>query len=159
MKDSWEMFLGSLGDEAESLARVHAAALALTQALVDGTPAVICEAERGLESARVAFTSASSRRRGMQIRGFGQLGLREVCSYAPRRLTNMFYQRISELTTHSLGLTITSNNNKALIAAGLERLVSITGAMQKAANDGAGTYKRRGFVPPPSNSVLVSSRA
>lgn len=159
MKDSWEIFLAALGDESETLNRVHTAALSLTQALVDGSPTMIRDAERSLESARVAFTSASSRRRGIQIRGFGQLGLHAVCGYAPRRLSQAFFGRISELTTHSIGLKITSNNNKALIAAGMERLVNITGAMQKAASDGAGTYKRRGFVPPPSNSVLVSSRA
>jgi hypothetical protein len=54
---------------------------------------------------------------------------------------------------------ITSGNNKSLIAAGMERLIKITTAMQKAANAEPQTYKRRGFIPPPTNSVLLSSRA
>jgi hypothetical protein len=95
----------------------------------------------------------------MQARGFGKMSLRQVCTYAPRRFAATFNQRLYELATMSIGVRITTNNNKALIVGGLDRLMKVTSALQRAASQGPGTYRRRGFVPPPTNSVLVSSKA
>ncbi|HVA34442.1 MAG TPA: hypothetical protein VNG31_09855 [Candidatus Baltobacteraceae bacterium] len=159
MSDSWETFATALQDESAALARVHDAALKLTKALVKSTAEEILVAERGLDGARRAYQTLSVKRRGMQTRGFGKMSLRQVCAYAPRRLMPTFNQRLYELTTYSIGLRITSSNNKALIAGGLDRLMKVTAALQRAANEGPRTYRRRGFVPPPTNSVLLSSRA
>ncbi|HEY5341986.1 MAG TPA: hypothetical protein VIK27_13235 [Candidatus Aquilonibacter sp.] len=159
MSDSWDAFAGALSEESVLLRRTHEAALALTKALVSNEPAAIMAGEQALDSARRAYHSASGKRRGMQIRGFGTLTLRQVCAYAPRSLWPALNQRIVELTTTSIGLGITNNNNKALIQSGMARLMKITAALQEAANEGPRTYKRRGHVPPPTNSVLVSSKA
>lgn len=158
MTDSWETFIGALADESALLARVNEAAVKLTEALVENDAEKIVSTERALEGARKAYVSAAGRRRGMQSRGFGALTLRQVCAYAPRPLAAQIGQRLVELTTGSISLGITTNNNKALIASGMERLMKVTAVLQKAASDEPGTYKRRGYVPPPSNSVLVSSR-
>ena len=159
MNDSWDAFAGALHEESVLLKRTHEAALTLTQALVTNEAQLILDAERGLDTARRAYSAASSKRRGMQVRGFGQLTLRQVCVYAPRKLWPTLNQRLVELTTTSIGLRITNNNNKALIQSGMKRLVKITDVLQRAVSDGPKTYKRRGFIPPPSNSVLVSSKA
>ncbi len=159
MSDSWETFGGALQEESAALARLHEAGLRLTEALVRNNPAEITLAERGLDGARRAFQSSSVKRRNMMSRGFGKMTLRQVCRYAPRRMAPTFGQRLYELTTLSINVKITSGNNKALIAAGMGRLIKITAAMQKAANAEPKTYKRRGFIPPPTNSVLLSSRA
>jgi hypothetical protein len=159
VSDSWDAFASALQDESISLRHTHEAALALTKALVKNDPNQILATEKALDQARREYHAASGKRRGMQIRGFGSLTLRQVCTYAPRPLWLTLNQRIVELTTTSIGLRITNNNNKALIAAGMNRIVKITAALQKAANEGPRTYKRRGMVPPPTNSVLVSSKA
>jgi hypothetical protein len=159
MTDSWESFTGALQEESAALTRVHECAQRLTQALVHNVPAEIMVAERALDGARRAFQTSSVKRRNMQSRGFGKMTLRQVCRYAPRRLSPTLGQRLYELTTLSINVKISSSNNKALIASGMERLIKITSAMQRAANAEPKTYKRRGFVPPPTNSVLVSSRA
>jgi len=159
MGDSWDAFSGALQDESAALSRVHEAGLRLTEALVRNQVAEITAAERALDGARRAFQSASVKRRNMMSRGFGKMSLRQVCRYAPRRLAPTLGQRLYELTTLSINIKITSGNNKALIAAGMDRLIKITTAMQKSANAEPRTYKRRGFIPPPTNSVLLSSRA
>jgi len=159
VSDSWESFATVLDEEAAALRRVHDAAIRLTAALVGNSAQEIGLAERGLDGARRAFASSSVKRRGMQARGFGKMTLRQVCAYAPRRLALTFNQRVYELTTLSIGLRISGDNNKALIASGLDRLMKVTSTLQQAASEGPKTYKRRGFVPPPTNSVLVSSRA
>ena len=159
MNDSWETFAAVLQDESVHLARVQEAAQRLTKALVANDLEEIAAAERSLDGARQAYQAASGKRRGMQVRGFGNLTLRQVCAYAPRNLWPTFNQRIAELTTTSIALGITNNNNKSLIMSGMERLMKVTSALQSAASDGPRTYKRRGVVPPPSNSVLVSSKA
>ena len=153
------MFAGALQEESAALARVHESAQKLTEALVRSPANEILAAERALDGARRAYQTLSAKRRGMQARGFGKMTLRQVCGYAPRRLAPALNQRLYELTTFSIGLRITANNNKALIAGGLDRLMKVTSALQKAANEGPKTYRRRGFVPPPTNSVLLSSRA
>ncbi|HEY1975398.1 MAG TPA: hypothetical protein VGG89_02495 [Candidatus Baltobacteraceae bacterium] len=159
MSDSWETFAGALQEESAALARVHDAALRLTEVLVRNRAAEIMLAEKALDGARRAYQTISAKRRGMQARGFGKMTLRQVCAYAPRRLGPTLNQRLYELTTYSIGLRITANNNKALIASGMERLMKVTTALQRAANEGPKTYRRRGFIPPPTNSVLLSSRA
>ena len=159
MNDSWDAFAGALKEESTLLARMNDTAVRLTQALVENDLEKISSIERELDTARQAFQSASGRRRGMQVRGFGTMPLRQVCAYAPRAMWPTLGQRIHELTTTSISLGITTNNNKALIVSGMDRLMKVTAALQKAHNDGPGTYKRRGYVPPPQNSVLVSSKA
>ena len=159
MTDSWDAFAAALQEESTLLMRLQDIAQRLTQALVANDLEQISNAERELDSARQAYQSASGKRRGMQVRGFGSLSLRQVCGYAPRAMWPVLGQRIAELTTTSIALGITTNNNKSLIIGGMERLMKVTSALQKAHNDGPGTYKRRGFLPPPSNSVLVSSKA
>lgn len=158
MSDSWEAFVDALNEEAATLSRVSASALRLTDALVARKVEQITAAERELDTARSAFQAASAKRRAMQVRGFGSMTLRQVCAYAPLRLQPMMNQRLSELATQSISLGITTNNNKALIQSGMERLMKVTAAMQKAVSDKPGLYRRRGFVPPPSNSVLLSSQ-
>ncbi len=158
MTDSWDAFAAALHEESSLLMRVHDAAQRLTQALVANNLAGISTAERELDSARQAYQAGSGKRRGMQVRGFGTLSLRQVCGYAPRPMWPLLGQRIQELTTTSIALGITTNNNKSLIVGGMDRLMKVTAALQKAHNDGPGTYKRRGFVPPPTNSVLLSSK-
>ena len=159
MSDSWEAFANALSEESAALARLNELAVKLTQALVRSVPAEILAAEQALDGARRAFQTSSAKRRGMQSRGFGKMTLREVCGYAPRRLAPALNQRLYELTTLTTGLKITANNNKALIVSGLDRLMQVTSTLQKAANPGPNTYRRRGFVPPPTNSVLVSRSA
>lgn len=159
MTDSWETFLQALADEAEALRRLNAAVQALTQTLVSGRAAEIVAAERAVDFERQTYGRACGTRRGMQVRGFGRKTLREVCAYAPRKLAIAINARIGELATLSISIRVSSGNNKALIVSGMDRLMKATAAVQRAASDEAGTYKRRGFVPPPRNSVLVSSRA
>ena len=159
MTDSWEAFSTALHEESAALARVADAAQKLTRALVRSTPNEILVAEQALDAAGRGYQTLSSKRRSMQTRGFGKMSLREVCAYAPRRLRGPLNQRLYELTTLSIGMRISANNNKALIAGGLDRLMKVTAALQRAANEGPKTYRRRGFIPPPNNSVLLSSRA
>lgn len=158
MSDSWEAFAKALQDESESLSRLNAAAIKLTRSLVDGEPEQIMAHDRDLNAARQAHSNATGKRRGMQARGFGAMTLQQVCRYAPRNLAGQFNQRLSEITCGSIQLGITIGNNKALIVSGLERLMKVTSKLQESASDRPGVYKRRGFVPPPSGSVLVSSK-
>lgn len=159
MTDSWDAFANALQEESKLLARLNEASLRMTQALVSNDVEAIATVEREVDTARQAYQAASGKRRGMQVRGFGTMPLRQVCAYAPRAMWPSLGQRISELTTTSISLGITVNNNKALILGGMDRLMKITSALQKAYNDGPGTYKRRGAVPPPTNSVVMSSKA
>lgn len=157
--DSWDAFVQALVDETQALALVKELAGEMTRALVGGEPLAINIVERKLDGQRIAYARATSVRRGMQARGFGQMTLRQVCGYAPRPIALQMGARLSELATLSIGINLSVANNKALIQSGMDRLVKITGALQRASGDSAGTYKRRGFVPPPRNSVLVSSSA
>ncbi len=159
MSDSWESFLAMLDDEVRALAALQEAAQALSRALAEGKVEPIRRAQEATDEARKAFGITSSRRRGMQARGFGTMTLRQVCARAPRRYAGALAQRLGELTVRSIGLRITARNNKALVLANMERLMSVTAALQRAASENLGTYRRRGFVPPPTNSVLVSSKA
>ena len=158
MSDSWDLFAKALGEESDALRARGERAQALSKALVHLDAEQISVAQRALDDARESFSRAASERRAMQVRGFGTMTLRQVCSYAPRSLAWEMNQRLAELMTTSIGVTITNNNNKALIAGGMDRLVKTTLAMQRAASEPS-TYRRRGFVAPPSNSVLLSSKA
>lgn len=156
--DSWEAFGMALRDEAESLRRLNAAALHLTQVLVDGSPEAILESDRALNAARVVHQTACSRRRGMQARGFGEMSLQQVCRYAPRHVAPYLHKCLAEITYGSISLGITISNNKSLIVAGLQRLVDVTHKMQEHATERTGIYKRRGYVAPPGASVIMSSK-
>jgi hypothetical protein len=156
--DSWESFAAVLHEESTALGKLNQAALALTQSLVGGSATEITASERAVNAARRAYQEISGKRRAMQSRGFGSLSLRQVCARAPRRLARVLNQRLYELSTLAISLRITNANNKALIVNGLDRLMQVTAALQRAANDGPKTYRRRGYVSPPTNSVLVSSR-
>lgn len=158
MTDSWDSFVSALAEESTLLSRMNDAALRLTRALVAGVVDEIFASEQELDGARRSYQAACGKRRGMQVRGFGTMTLKQVCAYAPRNMRFPLNQKLAELATGSIQLGITTNNNKALIASGMERIMKITSALQKATNDGPGTYRRRGFVPPPSNSVLMSSQ-
>ncbi len=158
MTDSWEAFSQALLDESGSLARLNEAALKLTDALVQNIAAQIELAERAVDRARVAHQTVVAKRRGMQVRGFGPLALRAVCAYAPQSLYRTFNQRLTEITYQTTSIGITNSNNKALILGGMQRLMKLTSKLQRAASDMPGTYKRRGFVPPPTGSVLLSSK-
>ena len=157
--DSWDAFVQALTDETQALARVKECAGEMTRVLIGGDPLAISIAERKLDGQRIAYARTTSVRRGMQARGFGPMTLKQVCGYAPRPIALQMHHRLSELATLSIGVGLTVANNKALIQSGMDRLMKITGALQKASSDDAGTYRRRGFVPPPRNSVLVSSSA
>jgi hypothetical protein len=148
----------ALWEESVGLQRVNAAAYHLTTVLVSGGPDEIRQADRGLNTARLAHQAASAKRRGMQVRGFGNLTLQQVCLYAPPHMVGHLGQRLSELRYGSIALGITLNNNKALILAGLDRLVKISSKLQETMTERSGVYKRRGYVAPPGASVIVSSK-
>lgn len=158
MNDSWDFFAQALLDESNSLSRLNDAARKLTDALVENAIAKIEVAERALDACRIEHQKAVATRRGMQVRGFGTMSLRDVCGYAPRPMAYQFNQRLSEITYGTTSLSITNNNNKALILGGMQRLMDVTSMLQRVATENTGTYKRRGFAAPPNASVLVSSK-
>jgi len=156
--DPWSAFAELLAGESAALARLNSAALHLTQVLVDGSPEAILEADAQLNAARGLHAAASSKRRGMQVRGFGEMTLQQVCGYAPAQMAATLNQRLAELAYGSISLGITLGNNKSLIVAGLERLVKITSKLQETMSERTGVYKRRGFVAGTGASVLMSSQ-
>lgn len=156
--DSWEAFGTALQEEAALLQRLNAAAVHLTQVLVDGSPEAIIESDRALNAARAVHQAACSKRRGMQARGFGEMTLQQVCRYAPRHIAPYLHRSLAEITYGSISLGITISNNKSLIVAGLQRLVDVTHKLQENATERTGIYKRRGYVAPPGASVLVSNK-
>lgn len=156
--DSWEAFCQALAQESACLQRLNAAAIELTRVLVKSSPEAIAECDRAVNVARIAHQSACAKRRGMQARGFGGLTLKQVCGYAPRNVAPYLQRYLAEITYGSISLGITVSNNKALIAAGLQRLMDVTHKMQEHATERTGVYKRRGYVAPPGASVLVSSK-
>jgi hypothetical protein len=66
---------------------------------------------------------------------------------------------VQQLGTRGTELRLTVSNNKSLILAGLERLARTVAVLQRAGTEQTGTYRRRGVVPPPEGSVIVSRRA
>jgi hypothetical protein len=155
----WQRFVDLLGEENRLLGELNDAALALTQTLVANDPRAIEAAERQLEAKRVLHGTAYAARVAMQRRGFGSLTLQQVCAYAPAPLRRRLYGTCHEMRTRGISIKLTVANNKALILAGLERLQKTLAVMQRAGVEQTGTYKRRGNVPPPTGSVLVSRRA
>jgi hypothetical protein len=156
---SWEGFRTLLVEESKLLGRLNQAALSLTDALVQNDGERIGAAERKLEAARIMFAEGQRKRRAMQRAGFGDLTLEQVCAYAPGPMRRIFQGLSRELTIRGISLAITVNNNKALIAAGMERLQKTVSLIQEAMTESTGTYRRRGIVPKPSGSVIVSRKA
>ena len=159
MSDSWETFAEVLSQESATMSRLHRAAVALTKALVAGEPHEILERTQCVETERKVHAAAASSRRIMQRRGFGKMTLREVCSYSPRVLSHHFCARLSELAYYASSLRITNDNNKALIVAGMERLLKVVDVLQRAASEQTGTYRRRGLQRKRDASVIMSQRA
>ncbi|HZO94437.1 MAG TPA: hypothetical protein VFB22_11820 [Candidatus Baltobacteraceae bacterium] len=157
--NQWQRFGELLGEENRLLGELGTAALGMTEALVQNDPARIDAAGKRLEAQRVLHGTAFARRIAMQKQGFGTLTLPQVCAYAPPSLRRRFYATAHELATRTIALKLTVSNNKALILAGMDRVSRIVKVLQKAGTEQTGTYRRRGIVPPPEGSVIVSRRA
>ena len=157
--NAWQRFGHLLSEENRLLGELGQAALVLTEALVQNVPEQIELTERRLEAARLLHTTAYSARMAMQKSGFGGLTLQQVCAYAPPALRREFYSLAHQITVRGVALRMTVSNNKALILAGLERLARTVAIMQRAGSEQTGTYRRRGIIPPPEGSVIVSRRA
>jgi hypothetical protein len=155
----WGRFAALLTEESRLLGELGEAALGLTDALVTNEPDAIEAAERLVEARRVLHGTAYAQRVAMQRRGFGTLTLAQVCAYAPPPLRHTAYAAVRELETHGLSLRLTVANNKSLILAGMDRLARTVALLQRAGTEQTGTYRRRGVVPPPDGSVIVSRRA
>ncbi|HVA38757.1 MAG TPA: flagellar export chaperone FlgN [Candidatus Dormibacteraeota bacterium] len=158
MSDSWEVFAQTLDDEGAAMEKLAQRARRLTEALIDRDLERIEATRRDLEEARIAHQSALGKRRAMQQRGFGQRTLAQVVGYAPRSLRPRLRQRVSDLAVGAAGLAISNNNNKALIAQGMRRLVRIAQLAQAAQERELGTYQRRRRRGT-GGSFLVSSKA
>jgi hypothetical protein len=157
--DSWRAYGDMLAAENKALAQLGAAALEMTQALAGGKPAAIEAADKKVNAYRVVFTVAHDRRMAMQRRGFGDLTLAQVCLYAPAAMRRPLAALVRDMEVRGIALRITISNNKALILAGMERLQRVVRVLQASMAEKPGTYKRRGIVPPPTGSVLVSRKA
>jgi hypothetical protein len=155
----WQSFAKLLGEENRLLAELNVAALKLTEALVANVPAQIEAAERRLEAQRVLHGLAYNQRYAMQKKGFRDLTLRQVCAYAPPALRRWMYATVRQIEVRCIELRLTVANNKSLIVAGLERIARTVALMQRAGTEQTGTYRRRGVIPPPEGSVIVSRRA
>jgi len=155
--DSWQAFAQALADESASIAHLQKSTHALMEAVVAGNPQEILAADAAVNAARAEYQAICGKRRGMQARGFGSMTLQQVCQYAPRQYAGQFNQRLAEIRVGSIQLGITINNSKAIIMAGMERLVRITAKLQESATERTGIYKRRGYVRKPDASVIVSS--
>jgi hypothetical protein len=155
----WARFAELLADECRLLGALGDAALGLTDALVVNDPDAIDLAERRVEAQRVLHGTAYAQRVAMQQRGFGKLTLAQVCAYAPPALRRSMYGTMHELGTRGIALRLTVSNNKSLILAGMDRLARTVAVLQRAGTEQTGTYRRRGVVPPPDGSVIVSRRA
>ena len=123
------------------------------------TPTRSTRTERRLEAQRVLHGTAYAQRIAMQSAGFGTLTLEQVCAYAPPALRRCDVRHRHQIVTRGIALRLTVANNKALILAGLERLARTVAVLQRAGTEQTGTYRRRGIVPPPDGSVIVSRRA
>jgi hypothetical protein len=155
----WQRFGELLGEENRLLGELGTAALEMTDALVHNDPARIEAAGRRLEKHRILHGTAFAQRVAMQRKGFGELALPQVCAYAPPALRRRLHATVHELSTRGIALKLTVSNNKALILAGMDRLARIVKVLQRAGTEQTGTYRRRGIVPPPEGSVIVSRRA
>jgi hypothetical protein len=156
---SWQTFADALEDENRCLGELGAVALAMTSALVFGTPAEIAAADRSVETRRVLHAEARARRAAMMKAGFGDLTLRQVCGHAPGPLRRSVFTSLRGLRTRGVALQITVANNKALIGAGLERIAKTIALIQKNIAGQTGMYRRRGAVVSSSASLIVSRKA
>jgi hypothetical protein len=156
---SWDGFRALLQEESRALGELGSAALALTDALVKSDVDRIQQCEKKLEGQRILHLQSQRRRVQMQKSGFGDLTLEQVCAYAPGPLRRTFLGLSREMTIRGISLAITVNNNRALILAGMERLQKTVMLIQESMTESTGTYKRRGVVPKPSGSVIVSRKA
>ena len=155
----WQRFADLLAEENRTLGDLGEAALNLTDALVANDPDGIDAAERRVEGRRVLHGTAYAQRIAMQQRGFGERTLADVCSYAPPAQRRAMEGAMHELTTRGIALRLTVSNNKSLILAGMDRLARTVAVLQRAGTEQTGTYRRRGIVPPPDGSVIMSRRA
>lgn len=158
MSDSWESFVETLAQECAAFGAVNERALELSDALVQNSAEKIHATQRGLEDARKQLVAVRSRRRGMQNRGFGNLSLKKVARYAPPAIRAQILVRLRELTYYSIKLDLVNSNNRALILGAMERLMAIVAVMRRVQLQPL-TYKRRGVVPPPEHSMIVSHEA
>jgi hypothetical protein len=156
---SWQSFAEALAAESDSLGELGAAALAMTTSLVFGPAAQIEAADRSVDARRILHVQAHRRRVAMMKSGFGDLTLRQVCSYAPGPLRRSVFSSLRDLRTRGIALQITVGNNKALINAGLARIASTIAVMQNALSEQTGTYRRRGTLAKPNGSLIVSRKA
>lgn len=159
MSASWDAFRMLLQEESRYLGELGAAALSMTEALVHDNPEEITTAERRLEGQRLLHAQAQAKRAHMQTTGFGELTLEQVCAYAPATHRVVFQNLSRELTVRGISLAMTVTNNKALILSGMERLQKTVALIQASMTETTGTYKRRGNVPKPAGSVIVSRKA
>jgi hypothetical protein len=158
MNDSWAAFVEVLTQEADAFAVVNERALRLSAALVENSPENIHAAQRALEEARKQLVGLRSRRRGMQLRGFGNLPLKKVARYAPPAAGSRIVAQMRRLRQCTIQLELVNSNNRALILGAMERLMAIVAVMRRAQMQPL-TYKRRGIVPPPDHSMIVSHKA
>jgi hypothetical protein len=159
MSASWDGFRALLAEESRLLGELGKAALMMTNALVARDVDAINASERKLEGQRIMHQLAMRRRLQMQRTGFGELTLEQVCAYAPGPMRRVLLNLSRELTINGISLSITVNNNKALVIAGMDRLQKTVQLIHDAMTESTGTYKRRGIVPKPDGSVIVSRKA
>lgn len=155
MNDSWESFIDALTEECAAFGAVNEKALEMSVALVQNVPERIHATQRSLEDARKGFVAARARRRAMQQRGFGSLGLQKVAKYAPPASAQQIVARTRQLRYFTTKLELINSNNRALILGAMERLMAIVAVMRRVQMQPL-TYKRRGIVPPPERSMIVS---
>ena len=159
MSASWEGFRALLQEETRLLGELNNMALTMTDALVQRDIEKLNITERRLEGQRILHEQARRKRVEMQRAGFGELTLEQVCTYAPAPMRRGFLQLSRELTIRGISLAMTLHNNKTLIIAGMDRLQKTVQLIHDAMVESTGTYKRRGNVPKPSGSVIVSRKA
>ena len=156
---SWDAFRALLQEEGRLLGELNTVALAMTDGLVKKDLDKINASERRLEGQRILHQQARKKRLQMQKAGFGDLTLEQVCAYAPGPMRRAFQQLSREMSIKGISLSITINNNKALLIAGMERLEKTVQLMHDTMIESTGTYKRRGVVPKSDGSVIVSRKA
>ena len=159
MSASWDGFRALLAEEARVLGEVGRAAISMTTALVARDVDAINNAERKLEGQRILHQHAKRARLQMQRAGFGELTLEQVCAYAPGPMRRVLQNHSRDLTIKGISLSITVNNNKALLIAGMERLQKTVQLIHDTMTETTGTYKRRGVVTKADGSVIVSRKA
>ena len=159
MSASWDGFRALLAEEARVLGELGGAAISMTTALVARDVDAINGAERKLEGQRILHQHAKRARLQMQRAGFGELTLEQVCAYAPGPMRRVLQNLSRDLTIKGISLSITVNNNKALLIAGMERLQKTVQLIHDTMTESTGTYKRRGIVSKADGSVIVSRKA